>query len=155
VVDASRAALDATDFAAFKPLSSLPMAMTAHVVFSAIDSVAPATTSAIMVRDVIRDFIGFQGLLMSDDVSMKALSGTLAGRTRDALAAGCDVVLHCNGNLAEMQEVASVTPVLSGKAKRRADAALACRIAPPAFEAAQSRAMLADMMSFDRGSVAS
>ena len=71
--------------------------MTAHVVFTAYDPVAPATTSVTMVSQVIRDSIGFEGLLMSDDVSMGALSGSLAERTRAALAAGCDVVLHCNG----------------------------------------------------------
>ena len=99
VVDADRATLESTDFAAFKPLAGLPLGMTAHVVFSAIDPVAPATTSVTIVRQVIRGLIGFQGLLMSDDVSMNALSGTIAERSRDALAAGCDVVLHCNGDL--------------------------------------------------------
>jgi beta-N-acetylhexosaminidase len=121
--------------------------MTAHVVFSAIDPVAPATTSAIMVRDVIRNFIGFQGLLMSDDVSMKALSGTLDERSRSALAAGCDLVLHCNGDLAEMEAVASAAPELAGEAARRADAALSLRGAPQGFDVAQSRAMFAQMMS--------
>ena len=106
VVDTDRATLEATDFAAFKPLAGLPLGMTAHVVFSAIDPVAPATTSVTMVQQVIRGFIGFQGLLMSDDVSMNALSGTIAERSRAALAAGCDVVLHCNGNLGEMDAVA-------------------------------------------------
>src|SRR5665647_1966484 len=85
VVDTDRATLEATDFAAFRPLAGLPLGMTAHVVFSAIDPVAPATTSVTMVREVIRGFIGFQGLLMSDDVSMGALSGTLAERSRAAL----------------------------------------------------------------------
>src|SRR5690349_19139697 len=106
VVDTDRATLEATDFAAFRPLASLPIGMTAHVVFSAIDPVAPATTSVTIVGQVIRGFIGFQGLLMSDDISMNALSGTIAERSRAALAAGCDVVLHCNGNLQEMAEVA-------------------------------------------------
>ena len=76
-----RATLEATDFAAFRPLAKLPLGMTAHVVFSAIDPVAPATTSVTMVREVIRGIIGFDGLLMSDDVSMNALSGTLAERS--------------------------------------------------------------------------
>ena len=86
--------------------------MTAHVVFSAIDPVAPATTSVTMVRQVIRGFIGFQGLLMSDDISMNALSGTVAERSRAALTAGCDVVLHCNGDLTEMVAVAAEAPSL-------------------------------------------
>ena len=94
--------------------------MTAHVVFSAIDPVAPATTSVTMVREVIRGFIGFQGLLMSDDISMGALSGPLAERSRAALAAGCDVVLHCNGDLAEMGEVAGSGAGACRRGARRA-----------------------------------
>src|SRR5665647_1135805 len=124
VVDTDRATLESTDFAAFRPLASLPLGMTAHVVFSAIDPDAPATTSVTMVREVIRGFIGFRGLLMSDDVSMKALSGTIAERSRAAFAAGCDVVLHCNGDLNEMSAVASQAPELKGAAAKRAEAAL-------------------------------
>ena len=127
VVDTPRAELEATDFAAFRPLADLPLAMTAHVVFSAIDDLAPATTSATMITEVIRGLIGFQGLLMSDDVSMGALSGTLGARTRAALGAGCDMVLHCNGAMAEMQAVAADAPVLAGQALSRAEAALAAR----------------------------
>ena len=122
MVDADRATLEATDFAAFRPLATLPLGMTAHVVFTAIDPIAPATTSATMVREVIRDSIGFQGLLMSDDLSMGALSGTLGERTRAALAAGCDVVLHCNGELDEMQAVAAEAP----RACRRGGAPRRC-----------------------------
>ena len=103
VVDTPRAELERTDFAAFRPLADLPMAMTAHVVFSAIDPAQPATTSATMITQVIRDAIGFQGLLMSDDVSMNALAGSIAERTGAIFEAGCDVVLHCNGNLREMR----------------------------------------------------
>src|SRR6185436_6930575 len=123
-VDAPRDELDRTDFAAFKPLADLPMAMTAHVVFSAVDPAHPATTSATMIADVIRGAIGFQGLLMSDDVSMNALSGNIAERTRAIFAAGCDVALHCNGNIEEMREVAGQTPALAGRALERANAAL-------------------------------
>src|SRR3954471_6950577 len=97
IVDVARDELEATDFAAFRPLADLPMAMTAHVVFSAIDPAHPATTSATMVEQVIRGSIGFQGLLMSDDVGMHALAGSFAERTRGLLAAGCDMVLHCSG----------------------------------------------------------
>src|SRR3954468_17496015 len=124
VVEATRAELEATDFAAFRRLGTPPVGMTAHVVFSAYDPVNPATTSVTMVQDVIRNSIGFKGLLMSDDVSMGALSGSLAERTRAALAAGCDIVLHCNGELAEMEAVAGVVPVLAGEAGSRAAAAL-------------------------------
>jgi beta-N-acetylhexosaminidase len=146
VVDTDRVTLEATDFAAFRPLSGLPLGMTAHVVFSAIDPVAPATTSVTIVQDVIRGFIGFRGLLMSDDISMGALSGTLAERSRAALAAGCDVVLHCNGDLHEMMAVANETPALSGAAARRADAALAGRLAPEDFDVAAARKIFDEMV---------
>src|SRR6185312_6687628 len=139
VVDAGRETLEKTDFAAFRPLAGLPLGMTAHVVFSAIDPVQPATTSATIVSQVIRGFIGFRGLLMSDDVSMGALSGTLAGRSRAAIAAGCDVVLHCNGKLDEMSEVAGASPALAGEAARRAEAALLLRSAPLEFDVAEAR----------------
>jgi beta-N-acetylhexosaminidase len=141
-VDTPRDELTRTDFAAFKPLSDLPMAMTAHVVFSAVDPVHPATTSATMIEQVIRGVIGFQGLLMSDDVSMNALAGTIAERTRAIFAAGCDMVLHCNGNIEEMREVAGQTPELSGKARERASGALATRKAPQPFDRAAARAEL-------------
>ena len=98
-VDTPRDELERTDFAAFQPLADLPMAMTAHVVFSALDPAHPATTSATIIEQVIRGVIGFQGLLMSDDVSMNALAGSIAERTRAIVAAGCDMVLHCNGKL--------------------------------------------------------
>ncbi len=133
VVGTDRATLEATDFAAFRPLAGLPLAMTAHVVFTAFDPVEPATTSATIVRDVIRDSIGFGGLLMSDDISMGALSGSLAERTQAALAAGCDMVLHCNGKMPEMYAVAGAAPLLSGQASRRAEAALAARKPPRPF----------------------
>ncbi|MCP3408715.1 beta-N-acetylhexosaminidase [Bradyrhizobium sp. CCGB01] len=141
-VDTPRDELDRTDFAAFRPLADLPMAMTAHVVFSAVDPAHPATTSATMIAQVIRGVIGFQGLLMSDDVSMNALSGNIAERTRAIFAAGCDMALHCNGNIDEMREVAGQTPELSGTALERAKAALASRKAPQPFDRAAARAEL-------------
>ncbi len=142
VVDTPRAELERTDFAAFQPLADLPMAMTAHVVFSALDPAHPATTSATIIHQVIRGVIGFQGLLMSDDVSMNALAGSVAERTRAIFAAGCDMVLHCNGKLDEMREVARETPELSGKALERAGRALASRKAPQAFDRLKARAEL-------------
>ncbi len=145
VVDTDRATLEATDFAAFKPLAHLPLGMTAHVVFSAIDPIAPATTSVTMVGQVIRGFIGFQGLLMGDDVSMNALSGSIAERSRASLKAGCDVVLHCNGQLDEMIAVAGEAPELSGVAAQRADAALAARRTPQDFDIAAARETFAGM----------
>ena len=147
VVTTDRATLEATDFAAFRALSALPMGMTAHVVFSALDPVTPATTSARIVGDVIRGSIGFQGLLMSDDVSMGALSGTIAERTRAAIAAGCDMILHCNGELAEMREVAGAAPVLAGAAANRAEAALNAKRPPAPIDMAASRATFARLMA--------
>ena len=146
VVHADRATLEASDFAAFRPLKKLPLAMTAHVVFTAIDPVHPATTSATMIGDVIRGFIGFDGLLMSDDVSMGALSGSIAERTRASLAAGCDVVLHCNGKLDEMRAVAGQAPELAGEAQRRAAAALAARRPVSAIDRDEARREFAAMM---------
>ena len=146
VVDNSRAELERTDFAAFQPLADLPMAMTAHVVFSALDPAHPATTSATIVEQVIRGMIGFQGLLMSDDVSMNALAGSLAERSRAIFAAGCDMVLHCNGKFDEMRQVAAETPELSGKALERARRALATRRVPQAFDRLAARAELDALM---------
>jgi beta-N-acetylhexosaminidase len=141
-VDTSKAELERTDFAAFRPLADLPMAMTAHVVFSGLDPVQPATTSATIIEQVIRGLIGFQGLLMSDDVSMNALAGSIAERTRAIFTAGCDMVLHCNGKLDEMREVAAETPELSGKALERARRALASRGVPQPFDRLAARVEL-------------
>ena len=127
LVEASLAELDATDFAPFRALSDMPAAMTAHVAYSAIDPGSPATTSPAVMSRVIRGMIGFQGLLISDDLSMNALEGDLGRRTHSALAAGCDVVLHCNGDMAEMRLVADRAGVLAGRAATRADAAVARR----------------------------
>jgi beta-N-acetylhexosaminidase len=146
VVTADLASLEARDFAAFRPLRGLPMGMTAHVVFSAVDPVAPATTSANIVANVIRDSIGFMGLLMSDDISMGALSGSLGDRTEAAVAAGCDVVLHCNGSMPEMLEVAQQAPVLRGAAAQRAEAALAARKPPAPLDVAASRTKFLQLM---------
>src|SRR5450631_2878146 len=142
VVDTPESELERTDFAAFQPLADLPMAMTAHVVFSALDPAQPATTSATIIRQVIRGVIGFQGLLMSDDVSMNALAGSIAERTRAIIAAGCDMVLHCNGKLDEMRAVGREAPELSGEALARAGRALASRRAPQAFDRLAARAEL-------------
>jgi beta-N-acetylhexosaminidase len=141
-VDTAKTELERTDFTAFRPLADLPMAMTAHVVFSALDPAHPATTSATIIEQVIRGSIGFQGLLMSDDVSMNALAGTLAERTRASVIAGCDMVLHCNGKFDEMREVARETPELSGKALERANAALAARKTAQPFDRSAGRAQL-------------
>jgi len=146
IVQADRKTLEATDFAAFRPLAHFPMAMTAHVVFTAYDPALPATTSRTMIDRVIRGFIGFDGLLMSDDVSMQALSGSLGERTAAALAAGCDVVLHCNGRLDEMREVAANAPPLAGKAADRAAAALAARRPPNPLDSEKTRTVLSTIL---------
>ena len=146
-VDTSKNELERTDFAAFRPLADLPMAMTAHVVFSALDPAHPATTSATIIEQVIRGVIGFQGLLMSDDVGMNALAGSFAERTRAVFAAGCDVVLHCSGKLDEMHEIAAETPELSGKALERARQALASRRPPQPFDRVAARAQLDALIS--------
>lgn len=125
VVEATLAALAAQDFRPFQALADLPMAMSAHVVFTAIDPDRPATQSATVIRDVIRGAIGFDGLLMTDDLSMHALTGTFRNRTAAAFAAGIDVGLHCNGAMDEMRAVAEAAPILDGAAARRAAAALA------------------------------
>ncbi len=141
VVDAGWDDLDARDFAPFKALSDMPMAMTAHVIYAAVDHKRPATTSSKVMKTVIREAIGFGGLVMSDDLSMKALAGDFRQRARAALRAGCDVVLHCNGDMAEMKAVAAGTGALKGRAGRRAEAALA-RVArtPEPFDVAAGRA---------------
>ncbi len=120
VVDASLEDLRATDFAPFTALANeASWAMTAHVVYSAIDPSAPATLSAKVIGEVIRGEIGFDGPLISDDLSMKALSGDFESRTRGALAAGCDLVLHCNGDMAEMTAVAGACRMVSGRSWER------------------------------------
>ncbi len=146
VVDTDQATLEKTDFAAFRSLADLPLGMTAHVVFSAIDPDAPATTSVTMVQQVIRGFIGFQGLLMSDDISMNALSGGIGERSRAAFAAGCDVVLHCNGKLDEMSAVAAEAPMLAGASAKRAEAALARRTAGEDFDVEAARKIFTQMV---------
>ncbi|MCO5163655.1 MAG: beta-N-acetylhexosaminidase [Mesorhizobium sp.] len=125
VVDTPLDELRRHDFAPFKDNARFGMAMTAHVIYSAIDPERPATTSPKVISDYIRGEIGFDGLLMSDDLSMKALSGDFAARAAASLAAGCDVVLHCNGVMEEMAPVAAAVPVLAGKALERAAKAMA------------------------------
>jgi beta-N-acetylhexosaminidase len=146
-VEAGRRALDAVDFAPFKALAALPMAMTAHVVYAAVDPERPATTSAKVVSEVIRNHIGFDGLLLSDDISMRALAGDVATRTRAALAAGCDIVLHCNGRIEEMQAVAAAVDDLGGAAAARAAAALARRSPARAFDRSEAEARLASLLA--------
>jgi beta-N-acetylhexosaminidase len=144
IVDAPHGALAARDFVPFRVNSDMPMGMTAHVIFSALDPKRPATTSRTVIRDIIRGELGFDGLLMTDDLSMKALSGDFSERSRSALAAGCDVVLHCDGVMAEMTAVAAGARPLAGQALRRAKAALArLARAPEPFDVEAGRARFA------------
>jgi beta-N-acetylhexosaminidase len=137
--------LRATDFAAFRALNDLPLAMTAHIVFTAFDT-APATCSATMVR-LIREDIGFGGLLMTDDLSMQALSGSLGDRAAASCRAGCDIALHCNGALPEMQEVVASAGLLDPFGSSRAEAALASRHAPDPVDIAALEAEFSALMA--------
>ncbi|MEM9798178.1 MAG: glycoside hydrolase family 3 N-terminal domain-containing protein [Pseudomonadota bacterium] len=136
--DVALADLRATDFAVFRALNDLPLGMSAHVVYPAL-SEAPGTTSP-EVHAEIRDHIGFDGFLMTDDISMDALPGDLAARCQGAIAAGCEAILHCNGDLGEMRLVAEICPRLDGAALARADRALAARPAAGQLDIPAARA---------------
>lgn len=123
-VTASIEELQNSDFMPFKALSNMPLAMTAHVKYEALDPDHCATVSSTIIKDIIRDELGFGGILMSDDLSMHALEGDFGERTKASFAAGCDIVLHCNGVLSEMEEIAAVCDVLDGDVLVRADKAL-------------------------------
>lgn len=140
VVEADLTELDATDFAPFRALADLPMAMTAHIRLTAVDDM-PATASAPVVR-LIRERIGFDGLLMSDDIGMQALSGTPAERAAATIAAGCDLVLSCNETLDEMAGIVAAAGAISAQAQRRGDRALAMRKAGEPGDIAALRAEL-------------
>jgi beta-N-acetylhexosaminidase len=124
VVTASLEELKAHDFVPFAAMSDLPLAMTGHVIFTAIDAERPATASPNVIEDIIRGYLKYDGLLMTDDLSMNALSGDMSQRARAIFDAGCDMALHCHGIMDEMIAVANEAPVLSGKALQRAEAAL-------------------------------
>ena len=147
-VEASHAELSAHDFRPFRDLADLPMAMTAHIVYEAIDASAPATLSRKVIDTIIRGEIGFDGWLMSDDLSMKALIGSFAERAKGSLDAGCDVVLHCNGDMNEMKDVASGTRPLDDSGLRRLDAALGLIKSPgPAFDPIAGEERLTSLLS--------
>ncbi|NWH08840.1 MAG: beta-N-acetylhexosaminidase [Alphaproteobacteria bacterium] len=147
IVDASLADLRVSDFLPFRALADAPMAMTAHVVYAGIDPAKPATLSARIIGDVIRGEIGFGGLLMTDDLSMRALQGSFAARTQSSYAAGCDVVLHCNGNMAEMAEIAVEARPLLGDSLRRAEAAeAAIPVRPLAFDRGAALQRLTELL---------
>ena len=145
-VHASHHDLSMSDFVPFRALNDMPMAMTAHVRYHSLDNQAPATTSPGVISKVIRGEIGFGGLLMSDDLSMEALEGDFAHRTDACFAAGCDVVLHCNGTMREMQEIASVCPVLEGVSLERAQSATAMLVEPDEIDVDALRARYREIL---------
>jgi beta-N-acetylhexosaminidase len=146
VVSASMPELERSDFAAFRPCADLPAAMTAHVVYEAIDPDRPASTSSRVIADVIRGAIGFDGLLMSDDLGMQALSGSMAERTKAVLDAGCDVALVCSGDLADTEAAAAVAPPLGGASLQRYERACAILQRDEPFETAEAEQCLAQAL---------
>lgn len=147
VVTAPREELSRTDFAAFRLMADMPAAMTAHVVFTAIDDANPASTSGVVTRDIIRGEIGFDGFLMSDDLSMKALSGSIRSRAEAVIAAGSDVALHCNGDLSEMQQAAAGAGALDGRALERFLRAVSVTEQRQTFNVAKAEADLAAVLA--------
>jgi beta-N-acetylhexosaminidase len=142
VIAESRETLAATDFQPFRALADMPLAMTAHVLIPDLDPDLPASASPAIIEGVIRREIGFDGLLMCDDIGMGALSGPIGIRAEAVLDAGCDIVLHCSGNLAEMEAVAAAAPELGGEAERRFVAACGCFAPPAPFDEARAVALL-------------
>lgn len=146
VVDASRADLEALDFAPFRRLAHMPAAMTAHVIYSAVDAASPASTSAIVTTEIIRGHIGFQGLLMSDDLGMRALAGSFRSRAERVIAAGSDLALHCSGDLEEARDAAAGAGLLAGPALARFEKAAALTRARQPFDLAEARAALCQVL---------
>jgi beta-N-acetylhexosaminidase len=143
-IDVAASELEAIDFKPFHALRDSPLAMTAHVLLPAFDDRRPASTSPVIMGEVIRDRIGLTGLIMSDDLGMKALGGPFAERARDVIAAGCDVALHCSGNLAEMRQVGDAVPLLEGLAAERFANARAMLHDPQPFDIADSLALVSE-----------
>lgn len=147
VVDTPRETLERTDFPPFAALAGMPLGMTAHVVYGAIDPARPATLSPLVVSEIIRGRIGFAGCLMTDDLSMKALAGTTEEKTRAALDAGVDLVLHCSGEMADMRRVAAACRPLDGAAAGRAERALRFRRSPEPFDRVAGAEELAGLLA--------
>jgi beta-N-acetylhexosaminidase len=145
-VAASRQQLERSDFLPFQSLRDLPAAMTAHVVFAAIDAAAPASISERVTAEVIRGYIGFDGLLLSDDLGMAALSGSMPERALAVLRAGSDLALLCNGELAEMEAVAGVVPPLAARSLARFQRAWAAIGPPQVLDVAEAEACLAEVL---------
>lgn len=145
-VSASRSALNRHDFLPFEALKSIAMGMTAHIVYDAIDPENPATTSKTVMRVIRRD-IGFDGLIMTDDISMEALSGSVAERAHAAISAGCDVILHCNARQKEMQDVATASGRMGVASGSRAEVALMGRLAPSPIDISACAAELETLLA--------
>ena len=146
VVEAAAAELEKTDFPPFRALGHMPWAMTAHVVYTALDKDNPATTSEKVIRNTIRGGLGFDGVLVSDDIGMKALAGTYCERATAALAAGCDLVLHCSGDIAEMEDAARGVGPLTDETLARLVRGEAVREAQSDWDTAAARARLDDIL---------
>lgn len=146
-VSTPKSDLEATDFEPFRQLNHLPAGMTAHVVYDALDDQDCASTSSMVISRTIRGHIGFDGLLMSDDLSMKALAGDMRERTRNVLNAGCDLALHCNGKLAEMEVVAANAPALDAEGGRRFEAVLKAIANPQPIDLGDVEAILSDVLT--------
>lgn len=143
-IDVPADELETVDFRPFHALRHAPLAMTAHVLLPAFDDRRPASTSPVIMAEVIRDRIGLTGLVMSDDLGMKALGGPFAARARDVIAAGCDVALHCSGRIDEMAEVADAVPALDGLAAERFTRARASLHEPKPFDVAEALALVTE-----------
>jgi beta-N-acetylhexosaminidase len=146
-VAADEKQLNSVDFAPFRALRRMPWAMTAHVVYEAIDRDQPATTSARVIAGTIRGVLGFDGVLVSDDIGMQALTGRFEHRSASAIAAGCDVVLHCSGAMAEMQAVAIGAGPLRGESRARLERGEAMRRKPQSWDKETAEARLDEIMS--------
>jgi len=141
-IEASVEDLIDIDFRPFMALCHAPLAMTAHILLTAFDDQRPASVSPVIMAEVIRELIGLTGLVMSDDIGMQALGGSMTERAEAVIAAGCDVALHCSGELAEMHEVAHSLPPLDGARAERFAAAISELGQPQAFDADQALALV-------------
>ncbi len=147
VIEATRSELEQTDFQTFRALAHLPLAMTGHLLMTDLDSVHNVSVSPYIISNIIRQWIGFDGLLMSDDLSMEALQGSIGQRGRDVVAAGCDIALYCKGVFSEMVDVAENVPDLQGRSKERFEAALNLVHTPRDYDREQALRLLSELQS--------
>ncbi|MEM9441767.1 MAG: beta-N-acetylhexosaminidase [Pseudomonadota bacterium] len=145
-VSAHRDILAAADWQPFRQNAEAPLGMTAHILFPALDLACCATQSSTIINDIIRGEIGFSGALLSDDLSMEALGGSLGERARRAIEAGCDLALHCNGAMAEMTAVLTASGPLEGGSLKRFNQALSMKRPPEPFDARAGRERLISLL---------